>query len=82
VIRLAARFAGAADKIPGFSRRNREFHRFSPHHRRVAAKTVRQIKHLPANSRSSPNREFKPAEPGIKWKTIRASCDSQAPKDK
>ena len=42
----------AGGEIPGFSRQNREFRRFSPRNRRLAAKTVKQIKPLPANSRS------------------------------
>jgi hypothetical protein len=54
------------DKIPDFSRRNREICRFSPRNRHLAAKTVRQIRPLPANSRGSANREFTPAQPGIK----------------
>jgi hypothetical protein len=44
---------------------------------------------LPANSRSRPNREFKPpqsgiksAEPGITGKKFRASFDDRAPKQK
>jgi hypothetical protein len=44
----------------------REFRRFSPRNRRLAAKTVKQIKSLPANFRSDWNREYVPAEPGIK----------------
>jgi hypothetical protein len=37
---------------------NREFCRFAPRNRRLSAKTVRQIKPLPVNSRSTDNREF------------------------
>jgi hypothetical protein len=48
-------------KIPGFSRRNREFREFDPCNRLLAAKTVSQINRLRVNSRNSPNREF--AEP-------------------
>jgi hypothetical protein len=44
----------------------REFRRFSPRNRRLAAKTVKQIKLLPANSRSNANREYASTEPGIK----------------
>ena len=45
---------------------NREFRRFCSRNRCLAEKTVRQIKLLPANSRTSANREFAPAQPGIK----------------
>jgi hypothetical protein len=46
---------------------SREFRRFSPDNRRLAAKTVRQINRLPANSRSTANREFTPVQSGIKF---------------
>ncbi len=46
---------------------NREFRRFCPDDGHLAAKTARQIKPLPVNSRSTANREFTPAEPGIKF---------------
>jgi hypothetical protein len=48
-------------RVPAGSRffpRKREFYPFSARNRRLAAKTVRQIKPLPANSRSATNREF------------------------
>ena len=69
----------------------REFSRFSPRNRRLAAKTVKQIKSLPANSRSDANREYVPAEPGIKLAepgNYREDCaslgivhDGRAPKE-
>jgi hypothetical protein len=39
----------------------REFRRFSPANRQFIVKTPKQIKLLPANSRSTVNREFTPA---------------------
>jgi hypothetical protein len=45
---------------------NRVYCGFSPRNCRFAEKTASQIKPLPENSRSSANREFSPAEPGLK----------------
>ena len=71
---------------------SREFLRFSPRNPRLPAKTVKQIKPLPANSRSNLNREFAPAQPGNKLAEpgiiaknypAPASChDGRAPKEK
>jgi hypothetical protein len=44
----------------------REFLRFCPRYSRLAEKTVKQIKPLPANSRGDANREFASTQPGIK----------------
>src|ERR1700730_3869218 len=44
----------------------REFRRFSPRNRRLAAKMVQKIKSLLANSHGEASREFASAEPGIK----------------
>jgi hypothetical protein len=46
---------------------NREFSRICPDHRRLPAKTMRQISTLPIDSRSGVNREFKTAQSGIKF---------------
>jgi hypothetical protein len=54
-----------AAQIPGFSRQNREFCRFSLRNRRFGRKKEGQIKPLRTNSRSRPNREFAPPNRAI-----------------
>ena len=62
----------------------REFRRFSPRNRRLAAKMVQKIKSLLANSRGEANRGFASAEPG-NCREDRANLgvvhDGRAPKE-